>query len=120
MIKFDHEILTEPVPCEWFVGRVDNDYITITRKRQEDGSFKFAVYDGDRFVLRRDGSSFDYESFPSNRPEDWYETHRFDDFAEAKVMAVSAARRVLKEVTKRVAFMNEKAAEKAATEKDVV
>jgi hypothetical protein len=112
-IKLDAQIYDEPLPTSWLVGRIDHDYITIDKKRQEDGSWKFAVYQGDRRVLSKEGE-WAYESMPSNRPDDWYETHRFATFEEAAALAKPAAEAILKEMQERVALMNTKAAERDA------
>jgi len=108
VIKVDFEIHDQPQPSEWLVARINRDYITITRKRQPDGSDKFAVYNEMRCCLAKDGSRFDYESLPSSRPDDWTDTHRFDTFEEAVAAALPVARQLLEETEERVRLLNER------------
>lgn len=112
-IKLNAQIYDEPLPTGWLVGHIGHDYITIDKKRQEDGSWKFAVYQGDRRVLSKKGE-WDYESMPSNRPDDWYETHRFDTFEEAVAIAKPAAETILKQEQEHVDLYNARATERNA------
>jgi hypothetical protein len=106
MIELDVMIYDEPLVVEWLIACIDRERITVVRKQQADGSWKFAVYNNcDRRCLSREGE-WCYESLPSNRPDDWYETHRFPTFEEAVAAARPAAEAVLKETTERVAMMN--------------
>lgn len=108
-IKLDFEIHEDPQPVEWIVARIENESITILRKRQEDGSTKYAVYNGSRFVLNREGTRFVYESMPFNREADWCENYRFSTFEEALEKALPAAKKLLVETQERVRRMNERA-----------
>jgi len=110
-IKFEAEIHQTPISVEWEVARYGHESICIVRKLQEDGTHKFGVYDGLRRCLSRTGE-WTFESFPSNRPDNWTTTHRFFSLEEAAAVAIPAAEARVKELRERVAFMNEKEAEK--------
>jgi len=112
--KLDYTLHDDPYALQYEVYRDDmRNRVVVDRVFQEDGSFKWAVRDEMRQCLSTDGE-WAYESMPSNRPEDWIATHRFDDFEVAWGKAKIAAQGILAQAEKRVAFMNTKDAERDA------
>jgi len=92
MIKSVH---SEPVPLSYELARFgDHDRIVIDRAVQEDGSILWAVRTG-RHALSKDGD-WDYENFPSSRPEGWSETHRFRTLEGATEAAHKALPKLLR------------------------
>lgn len=58
-------------------------HIYMKRKLLPDNSFKWGIYDGDRYVLSKYTLEFVYECFPSLRTEEFYKETRFETKEEA-------------------------------------
>lgn len=63
--------------------------ISVERSMQRDGSYLWAVRDGFKKCLSKNGE-WDYEPFPSSRTDEWLAAHRFTSASEA----IDHARRV--------------------------
>lgn len=113
MIVLRYKMHDKPLPITYEVARIESTHITVELCWQEDGSFKWAVRDGFRMCLHKEGG-WDFESLPSNRPEDWISTHRWDSFEEAAAAAMVAAQETLRIQQDRVAFLNAREDAKAA------
>lgn len=113
VIEPDYKLHDEPLAMTFEVLRIESNAITIERVRQRDGSYKWAIRDGFRQCLSSKGE-WDYESMPSNRPEDWIATHRFDDFEVAKKLALKTARLSIDDYLERVAHHNERLRQKGS------
>jgi hypothetical protein len=113
MIKLSYTLHAVPVPVSYEVllieGRAE---VRIDRMLQEDGSYKWSIRNGFGMCLSTLGK-WDYESMPSNRPEDWIATHRFDTFEKASELAHVVAQADLDEYKRRVNFVNEREAQRA-------
>jgi hypothetical protein len=103
----DYKLHDAPLAMSFEVFRCESSAITIERVRQRDGPDKWAIRDGFRMCLSTEGV-WDYESMPSNRPEDWIATHRFDDFEVAWAAAKETARLSLEDYLDRVKRANER------------
>lgn len=102
----DYTLHEEPLALSFEVVRIESDSIKIERVRQRDGDYKWAVRNGFRECLSTMGE-WDYESMPSNRPEDWIATHRFTHFEDAVNAAKEAARLAVEDYLDRVRRANE-------------
>ena len=112
MIKIDYTLHDTPIASSYEVllieGRAE---VVIDRMRQEDGTHKWAIRDGRQCFSKK--GEWDYESMPSNRPDDWIDTHRFDTFEEAAELARAAAQVVVDGYLERVNLINEREKQKS-------
>lgn len=112
MIVARYTLHDAPVPVSYEVLLIDGrGEVVIDRMLQEDGSYKWAIRDGCRTCFSKKGE-WDYESMPSNRPDDWIDTHRFDTFEEASKLAHAAAKVKIDGYLERVEIGNKQIAER--------
>lgn len=97
MIK---EVHSKPIPISYELAKFgDSDRIVIDLALQEDGTKLWAArFNG--WALSRDGS-WDYESRPSSRPDDWSQTHRFSTLDGA----IEAAHRALPQLFRKYGYL---------------
>ena len=95
MTEFNYDFHYDPLPTSWEVY-ADNsgNRVVIDRVTLRIGSFNYVVRDASKFCLSTTGK-WDFESFPSNRPHDWCDTHRFPTLELAWAAACNAARALL-------------------------
>lgn len=113
MIKLSYTLHAVPIPVSYEVLLIEGcAEVVIDQMLQEDGSYKWAVRNASRCCFSKEGR-WDFESMPSNRPEDWIATHRFDTFEEACEVAQRAAAMRLEIYKERVRFINDREAKRA-------
>ena len=100
-----HEVI--PFPTSWLVYRDDlNNRVEIDRVyNAEDGVYRFAVRWNERNCLSVTGE-WSREGFPSGRPNDWLETHRFSNMEDAFTAAVVAAADIHLASLERIELLN--------------
>ncbi len=107
MIQLRYTLHDSPVPVSYEVLRIDGRAeVVIDRMGQMDGTHKWAIRDG-RMCFSKKGE-WEHESMPSNRPDNWVDTHRFDTFGEASAMAQAAAKVKIDQYKEQVRLHNER------------
>jgi len=101
-VPFDYDFHHDPLPVSWEVYRDANGgRVIIDTCRQADGSTLYAVRNWSRACLSKKGD-WDYEASPSNRPDNWLETHRFPTLKEAWKKACVAAQNIVADYKEQV------------------